>query len=216
VENLIVRRCRLKSGVNILEGSSNQQGSYATIEYCGTAEITATPLPLYKQVAYGGTTESTAAVYRDSAGNDGENSYSYKLTANANCSSLFPLELSHTLAIRHNASASKTLTIYMGSDDSGLYDNEVWAEVSFGDESATTYTTGTFVTTRPNFGAELAAGSSTYLKTDSATWTGSGPSTKYKLEITGVDPEEPCWVTVRIFFAAASQNLWVCPKIELT
>ena len=215
IDQVIIRRCRLAGSVDVVSGTLNV-AARLTCEYCSDAELTATPLPLYHHEVYGGTCESTASVYRDSGASDGENTYSYKLAGGANCSELNPVDCPHPFAIRHDASGSKTLTVYLGSDDSGLLDNEVWAEVSFGDEETTTYATGEFVLTRPTYGNETAAGTSTYLKTDASSWTGAGPSTKYKIEVTGIDPEEPCWVTVKLFFATASKNLWACPKITLT
>lgn len=155
-----------------------------------------------------------------SASPDGTNLYSLKYTTLSTIAVGNPLELPTPLAIWHDASGSKTLTVNMGSGDSGLTDEDVYALVSFGDETANPNTTykGTFVDTRPTYGNAAAAGTSTYLKTASLTWGEGTVSTDYKFEITGINPAEPGYVYVRIGLTKhlSTSNLWVCPAITLT
>jgi len=193
-----------------------RRGDRILVSYCDDAAITATPLGLFDSALYGGTTYvQQTSVYRTAS--DGENSWSFKLTTSSAISEIDPFWTPLPFKIWHDASGSKTLTMYFCSDDTGLKDNELFACVRWGDEaSPTTYTTGEFLNTCANYGDELAAGSSAYLKTDATSWTGGAAYTKYKIEVSGINPAEPCWVTAEIGFATPSANLFVCPDLVLS
>lgn len=191
----VFRRCRLPSGgVGMIETACPFSSS-VTAEYCDDAAITATPLPLYMHEVYGGTCASTDNdIYL--SGSDGENDYSYELVAGTNCSELTPVDCPHKFAIRHDASGAKTLTVKLASDDTGLLTNEVWIRVSYGDDAATTYTTGEFIDTRAKYGYEVGVEASGTFTTNYAsdanqlnqTAHGYSDGTPLRLTTTGTIP----------------------------
>jgi hypothetical protein len=218
--DMVVERCRITS--DIASGSPRRESSLVCKE-CDTGTVSATLLGITDSEFYGGTVKYDDTVHRTTGpASDGENDYSILLDAGANNDQITPLSTVFPIAIWHDATGAsgKKLTIYMGSDDSGLDDREVWARVRFNDTAATAYATGEEINTQSTYGNGVAAGTSTYLKTDSTGWDGTGPSTKYKFEIdikTGTSdyPTEPGYVYVEVFFATASQKLWVCPNLSL-
>lgn len=154
---IICRRCRMNSTPYDLWEGTNRWMDSIILEYCSTAEVTATPIGLLNSGWFGGTIAFDTATYRATSATDGENYYSIKFDGNSNCTALNYLKTPQSLSIWHDASASKTLTIYMGSDDSALTDEEVWAEVSWNDEASTTYATGEFLSTRQEYGLGVVA-----------------------------------------------------------
>jgi len=216
---VVFRRCRLQSDVTLVNGTLNFPDVVWT-EYCSDAVLTGTPLGLsgggdtYPGTMATGTVAFDVTVYRTTDGaSDGENQYSVKMTCDADAAWHKPLRLPLKLHVWHDALASKRLTIRLASDDAALTDAKVWAEVGSGDEGQ--YATGVQLTTRAGYGAGVAADVSTYLKSDTEAWTGTGPTTVYKLEVTGLGQQEPGTIDILMCFADGLQTLWVCPNVEL-
>jgi hypothetical protein len=215
-------RCKIHSSVDVGANADSAELAACRLEFydCSSGEVTKTLSQFTKSISYLGTCDYDGSNSRDSSvPNDGEESYSLKMTPSATYSHKYsPLELPCKLAIFCPAADSTTykLTIYLASDDSGILDNELFAIVTSLDSNATSTAVGEFVSTRGN-GA--SAGTSTYLKTGTfSEWDeGSGPSTAYQIEITGIAPAEPGYVYVRVFYGyTGAYSVWVDPAITLT
>lgn len=215
--DLRVAKCRMKSGFKLMSNPEPIDEAYA--EYCSVGEITATPIGVtqYQRGSHGFVTQDRT-VYR--TGSDGELNYSLKMEANTNTSRGHTLQLPVRLSVWHDATASKTLRIYMVCSASDLTDADVYATVSSGNEDVVTYATGKNICTLGSYGSEAGVSSSTYLKDlgDTDDWTGSGFSAGvgYYIEIPNINPQEPGEVLVQIDLARASATLWVCPYAELS
>lgn len=207
---LDMSRCKLPT--NIFSTEVPNYGDHAISRYSSRGTISAMPLGLDEFRTSMGVVQFVTAVYR--SGSDGDKNYSLLFDGNSTCGVLNPLVCPLQLSLRHDASASKKLTLFLVSNQSDLKDSDFIARVSWGGEG--TDAQGVYVTTEANYGDEAAAGSSAYLKTDTASWTGSGFTTKYKLEIPSIGPTEPCSVMIELALMRASTKVWVCPDLDLT
>jgi len=207
-------RCQLGVATTLWSGTPGTN-EFVRASCCDTGQLSGQPLGLSSAV-----TSVTSAlslvtdVYRTAS--DGSNSISYQIDTSAAAGSATPAYLINRLAIWHDATASKTLTIYLMSDVSDLDDGEIEARAYWPDEADPAYPPGEYQSTLADYGSEAAAGTSPYLKTDTATWTGEGANTKYKFEIGGIAPKYPGWVLVDILFYLPSSTLWVCPDLALS
>lgn len=211
---LVVDRCKLKSGYALLY-STVRAGQRVCVQHSAVGTISATPLALVKLQelsSSGSTAEVDTANYR--AGSDGENNYAIKVVTNTTVNITSPFQLIVPLAIRHDASASKTLKLFFGSSASDLEDDDLHLYIFSGAEGGSPTGKGRLICTLPTFGNQAAAGTSTYLKTDGSSWTGSGAANKYRFEVSGINPVEPAVVEVLIWVNRPSITLYFCPKLE--
>lgn len=217
----VFRRCRFPEGTSTPYAAEG----CVVMEYCGYDSLSATPLPLNLNdsgdapgfLTYAGSVTSISSVYRTSLGaDDGEASrkWCYKIASNSNCASIWPVEIPHTFTKWHDASGSKKLTIaFVGP--SGLTDAEVYVRVSKPHTSG--YVHGTLVNTLAMYGLSSAAGTSTYLKTGTiGDWSGSGFTTAYEFQVTGINPSEPGVISATFGLIKDSTTVFVCPNMQLT
>lgn len=162
----------------------------------------------------GHTSEFDTAVYRNAS--DSENSYSIKVVSSSSATMVNSAKIHQRLAVWHDGSGSKTLTVHMWGP-SGLYDDDVYAIVTYPDTAATAYQLGEVVSTFPA-GARAAAGTSTYLDNDSegGEWSGSGGTTTYQIKVASIAPTNPGYVYVDLFVTKPSTTIWVDHAITLT
>jgi hypothetical protein len=213
-----VRRCKIKTGLIAVDDTNKAENIASSLVCydCFTVDdIAQTNSRMTRYVCgFGTVVYEDDTVYRNAY--DGESYHSLKMTPDATWSNKYrPVDIPTPLAIWHDASGSKTLKVFLASDDFGLLDDEVWIHVTHVSADATTPAMGTFITTR---GTGAAAGTSTYLKTGTiGEWNGSGPSTAYEFQITSIDPEEPGYIYVRVFYGyTGAYSVWVDPAITLT
>jgi hypothetical protein len=107
-----------------------------------------------------------------------------------------------------DASTSHTYRVAFASDAT-IQDDELWMELE-GPNDAATNSLGVIKTTR------LAPrGTAANYTTDaSSSWTGSGVGTKQYMEVS-YTPDKPGPVTVRVYMAKASDNIYVDPLIQI-
>ena len=198
-------RCKLPSSL-VSSTTSMCPGINITTCYSDTTTLSAAPHGLFdvRQLA-GAITKDTTYKLSSGAANDGTRDFSYKMTpVTTYCNMTDPLE-SPPLRTWHDASGSKTLTVYVCSDTA--HDaNEIWMEAAYND--ASTSPVGDFATTKPDYGASAT------LSTTSSLWAGS-PTNQYKLELT-VNPNFAGEVEVRVFVGrSGTAPVYVHPIPEL-
>ncbi len=142
---------------------------------------------------------------RTGGANDGDNDYSWKYAPTTTVGYHVPLWNRVPLTVWHDASGSKTLTVFLSSADSALTNKDVWMDVISPAEGTASYK-NKFATTRGN------PFSTTGLTSDSSTWT-TGGNTKYKLTAT-LNPVEPGPVIVRVS-VAKDADVFVDPELSL-
>jgi hypothetical protein len=107
-----------------------------------------------------------------------------------------------------DASTAHTYRIAIASDAT-IQDDELWIELE-GPNDAATDSKAVFQTSRV-----APLGTAANLPTDSgSTWTGTGVGTKQYAQVS-YTPDKPGPVTVRVFMAKASDNIYVDAKIQI-
>jgi hypothetical protein len=107
-----------------------------------------------------------------------------------------------------DASTAHTYRIAFASDAT-IQDDELWMELE-GPNDAATNSKAVFQTDRV---APLTSAAN-HTTDGSSSWTGSGVGTKQYMEVT-YTPDKPGPVTVRIYMAKASDNIYIDPKIQI-
>jgi len=213
--DVLARRCDLHATLQAFTTSPGP-GDRFIAEYCAQGSVSDTPMSLNFGVTLGLTNAlAQPTIYR--TGYDGSRNWAYQMISNANCGlhrrEFLPLE--GGMLIWHDASASKTLSVFVLCDNGSMTDDMFGVDVSYQDSANPAYGTGEFLTTQPGY-LGAVKDTSTYLKSDGSSWYGGGGYYVYKFSVGGIAPKEPGWVTVRPWLAAASTNLWICPDMSLT
>lgn len=202
-----IRRCKISP--QDFSGTANLgPGVEFFFEECSTAtDLSSRLTGLQKGSNRTGYVEHSSTDYR--SGSDGSNQWSIKIDpySATSCNEGEYLE-SKLPAIWHPAGGSKTLTIFL-SGPSGLTNGDVWVEVQSNSETSGCHTPGKRSTTRGQFGSYAA------LSSDSSSWTNGGTS-KYKIEVSGLNPTFPGQITGKICYAkSTSDPIFVCPNMTL-
>lgn len=157
--------------------------------------------------------QENTSIYRtgSAAFPDSEQQISIQVDTAAHCSRYNPfwIDLPAMFAALSSASSNK-LQIYLLSSDSGLTDQDVWAEVIY--KHGTTKHVPVFLSTVNS--DPLASG--TALTSDSTAWTGRTSETRYVIELdtsgtAGMDG----YPIVRLYFGKASLTAYACPTVNL-
>jgi hypothetical protein len=210
--DVTIRRCTLPNNPTYFANNVLRGGDKLRVEYSGPTGMLATPLGLNYYQDQAGTTIGDTSVYRTAT--DGENYWSYKLVSVTTNIRSNPLYLVQPFLTWHRANGAKNLTIYFGSTDSALKDNDVVLTVSTNSRNTPAWGKGYVINTQSGYGLNKAANSGTYLKSDSSTWTGSGPSTFYKIQVTGITCTEPGPMEAVISLHKENTTIWVCPNFD--
>ena len=210
---VIFSRCLLATGATIVTGTIDVPGFRVESYHC---QIGTDADPAYQmeiQDSRGKITADTAR-YRTGGASDGvrTNPISWDFDTTAGSVRGYP---GHALEgppisawTDGDATTAHTYRIAVASDAT-INDDEMWIEVE-GPNDAATNSLAVFNTTR--VAPETAAAA---LTTDSgSTWTGSGVGTKQYMQVS-YTPDKPGPLTVRVFMAKASDNVYVDPKIQI-
>jgi hypothetical protein len=107
-----------------------------------------------------------------------------------------------------DASTAHTYRVYFASDVT-IQDDELWMELE-GPNDAATDSKSVFQTTR----VAPRGTAANYTSDAGSSWTGSGVGTKQYMDVT-YTPDKPGPVTVRLYMAKPSDNIYVDPKIVI-
>lgn len=176
---------------------------------CAAGTLSAPALPVFLKESYYGKVKTSSSVYRSSGASDGTTDYSFELETNADAKTGNSAVSTNEVA-RWVDSGSQTITVHVASAVAlGLYNDDFWIEVESPSEEASPTAQRKFRTTKAN---PLAI-TSTLGIDSSSTWTGSGVSTKQKIDV-AIAPTIAGAVTVRCYLAAPSTTVYVDPKIS--
>ena len=209
-----LHHCEIPSGFDLDQSTSGQWRITAT--YCTDGTISKPPLPLTARYNYYGGITSTLDTYLNSStigATDGEqlNPHSWKFVTNANAVENYNALEAPDLWVWVD-SGLQTLTVYLGSDDSGLQNNDFWIEL-YGPSNAGSATAQNYYYTSRVTPPTAA----TNLTTDTNTWVavGSEVDNLYKISHT-YTPSIPGMLRIRCFAAKPSTTIYLNPFIEVT
>ena len=209
--SIIFSRCLLASGATIVNGTIDVPGLRVESYHCQIGTDADFQMEIQDSQ---GKIVTDVARFRTGGASDGvrTNPISWDFDTSAGSVRGYP---GHALAgppitawTDGDGSTAHTYRIAIASDAT-INDDELWIEVE-GPNDAATNSLAVVNTTR--VAPETAAAA---LTTDGgSTWTGSGVGTKQYMEVT-YTPDKPGPLTVRVFMAKASDNVYVDPKIQV-
>jgi hypothetical protein len=209
----ILSRCLLGTSANVITGTNNDPGSRVESYHCqiGTDSDPAYQMEIHD---YGGKIITDTSRYRTGGAKDSErtNPISWDMNTSVHSIRGYP---GHALVsppisawTDGDASTSHTYRIAFASDAT-IQDDELWMELE-GPNDAATNSMAVFNTDRV---APLTSAAN-HTTDSGSSWTGSGVGTKQYMEVT-YTPDKPGPVTVRVYMAKASDNVYIDPLIQI-
>ncbi len=203
--SLILRGCKMPSSWTANLGTDDFSKLLLLEGSDGGANPSAASPGLRHQGNLSGIITHETTEVRTGGANDGDTDYSWKYAPSASVGYHVPLFNRIPLTVWHDATGSKTLTVFVSSSDSALTDKDVWMDVESPAEGTASYKMKRSTTRGNPF-------STTALTSDSSTWT-TGGNTKYKMTAT-LNPVEPGPVIVRVN-VAKDADVFVDPELSL-
>jgi hypothetical protein len=210
---VVFSRCLLASGATIVNGTIDVPGFRVESYHCQIGTDSDPAYQMEIQDARGKIITDTAR-YRTGGAKDSErtNPISWDFDTTAGSVRGYPGHALESPPITAwtdgDAATSHTYRIYFASDAT-IQNDELWMELE-GPNDAATNSMAVFQTTRV---APLTSAAN-HTTDGSSSWTGTGVGTKQYMEVS-YTPDKPGPVTVRIFMAKASDNIYVDPKIVI-
>lgn len=220
------RNCKLKSGWAAITGTDPGPGWEVEVENCSTDDGN---LPIVSQYHnyWGSVVQETTIKVTTGGASDGTNTFSWKMTCDADCEWPIGFLASPEIAVWNTTVGSAvTLSVEINHDSQGsgtsgrMTDKDMWLEVRYlgtsGSPLGKTLTNAVGASTSVPFGTPLPTASASDHPTSAVAWSGTITNPEPQTLSVQVTPQEIGYIHVRVCCAKASAVVYVDPKVTVS
>ena len=209
VGDLVLRNCRLPSGINFSSNTISGVGGGRVVCYnCDSADTNYR----YESREYQGDVSTETTVVMTGGSSDGVTTFSYKMVSSANTEFWQPLKSPELAKWNETTGSSVTATVAFIHDSlTNLQDDEVWLEVQY------LGTSGFPVATHIDDRAATILTAGTDQATSTETWTTTGLTNPNEQEVSVTfTPQEKGFIHARVCVANPSQTIYINGELQIS